>query len=347
VVTLLHRPGARGIRRRPTWRETNLALLAVLLLAFATGVGAVAAGSPGGAWVVVAHGVVGVAVLALVPAKRRVAAGGLRRRRPGRWASLALAALTLGSLASGIASSTGVLRSVAGLEPLWLHIALALVLVLPLLWHVVARPVRPRATDFGRRNLVRAGLLAAVAGGIYGGFEGVARLGGAPRRFTGSHAADPAAVPVTSWLDDAVQEIDATAWRLRVGDADGSRDLSLAALLAGGTTTVRATLDCTSGWYATRDWTGVPVSRLVGAVDPGHRSVRVRSLTGYDRYLPLSDLEHLLLAVGADGRPLSAGHGFPARLVAPGRRGFWWVKWVVGVELSRRPWWAQPPFPPT
>ena len=71
----------------------------------------------------------------------------------------------------------------------------------------------------------------------------------------------------------------------------------------------------------------------------------MRSLTGYDRYLPLSDLDHLLLAVAVGGAPLTPGHGYPARLVAPGRRGFWWVKWVAGVELSRRPWWAQPPFP--
>jgi DMSO/TMAO reductase YedYZ molybdopterin-dependent catalytic subunit len=340
----------RTLLRRLTWRETNLALLAALLLAFATGVGAVATGSARGGWIVVAHGVVGFAVVALVPAKRRVAAGGLRRRRPGRWAALGLATLTLASLASGIVSSTGLLRTVAGLEPLWLHIALALVLVLPLAWHVIARPVRPRAADLGRRNLLRAGLLAAVAAGIYGGLESAAALGdlpGARRRFTGSHPVDPTQVPVTSWLDDAVQQIDAAGWRLRVGDADGPRDLTFAAFLRAGTTTVRATLDCTSGWYATRDWTGVPLSRLIGRIDPRHRSIRVRSSTGYDRYLPLSDLEHLLLAVGADGRPLTPGHGHPARLVAPGRRGFWWVKWVVGVELSRRPWWAQPPFPLT
>ena len=48
-----------------------------------------------------------------------------------------------------------------------------------------------------------------------------------------------------------------------------------------------------------------------------------------------------------DGRPLSHGHGFPARLVAPGRRGFWWVKWVTDIEVSDRPWWWQSPFPLT
>jgi DMSO/TMAO reductase YedYZ molybdopterin-dependent catalytic subunit len=45
------------------------------------------------------------------------------------------------------------------------------------------------------------------------------------------------------------------------------------------------------------------------------------------------------------GRPLSVGHGFPARLVAPGRRGFWWVKWVSEIDVDDSPWWWQPPLP--
>jgi DMSO/TMAO reductase YedYZ molybdopterin-dependent catalytic subunit len=347
-------PGARRAEatrlvRRPSWRRTNLGVLVVLVLALATGVGAQATGAPGGGWVVVAHGVVGLVVLALVPAKARVVAGGLRRRRPSRWASVGLAVLTLAALASGIASSTGLVAS-AGLEPLWVHVALALLLVPPLLWHVVARPVRPRRADVGRRSLLQAGLLAAVGAGVYSGLEGAGRLAdlpGARRRFTGSHAVEPAAMPVTSWLDDAVPLVRGDDWAVTVTDAGGSRDLSLGELVASGTTTLRATLDCTSGWYATADWTGVPVARLIRAVGADHRSIRVRSLTGYDRFLPLSDLDRLLLAVGSGGSPLAPGHGYPARLVAPGRRGFWWVKWVVGVELSRRPWWAQSPFPLT
>jgi DMSO/TMAO reductase YedYZ molybdopterin-dependent catalytic subunit len=90
----------------------------------------------------------------------------------------------------------------------------------------------------------------------------------------------------------------------------------------------------------------VPLRDLVGRVGAA-RSLVVRSRTGYAVRFPVADLDTLFVAVGVGGRPLSRGHGFPARLVAPGRRGFWWVKWVESVELSEAPWWWQSPFPLT
>jgi hypothetical protein len=215
---------------------------------------------------------------------------------------------------------------------------------------VVLRPVSPRRTDASRRTLVRVGTVAAAGGAVWLAVEGATRLAGLPgaqRRFTGSFATDADAIPVTSWIDDLVPRIRASQWRLQVVDADGTRELTAADVASAPQTTITATLDCTSGWYAEQEWGGVPLAALIRSIAPEHRSVRVRSTTGYDRYLPLSTLDTLLLATSAGGRPLDAGHGAPARLVAPGRRGFWWVKWVVAVELSRRPWWTQSPFPLT
>jgi DMSO/TMAO reductase YedYZ molybdopterin-dependent catalytic subunit len=112
---------------------------------------------------------------------------------------------------------------------------------------------------------------------------------------------------------------------------------------------VRATLDCTGGWYAEQDWAGIRVDRLLG--QPGSRvagrSIVVRSRTDYTRRFPLRDASRLLLATRVGGEPLSAGHGAPARLVAPGRRGFWWVKWVDAIDTDPLPWWWQSPFPLT
>ena len=52
-----------------------------------------------------------------------------------------------------------------------------------------------------------------------------------------------------------------------------------------------------------------------------------------------------VLATQVAGAPLGHGHGFPARLVVPDRRGFDWVKWVVRVHVGRTSHLLQPPLP--
>jgi DMSO/TMAO reductase YedYZ molybdopterin-dependent catalytic subunit len=264
---------------------------------------------------------------------------------------LLLAALASITLLTGLGYATGLLRSVAGTRGMWLHVAAALTLLPLVAWHVLARPARPRKTDLTRRTLLRAGALTAVAGGVYLATSSVVRLGGLPgarRRFTGSYdtgSFDPSSMPSTVWLDDRTPRIDPAAWRLVVADGDGERELSLADLTAFDTR-VRAVLDCTGGWYAEQDWVGAPVSALVGSRGDA-QSLLVRSASGYWIRFPVGDLDRLLLATRVGGAPLAPRHGFPVRLVAPGRRGFWWVKWVDRIELQDTPWWWQPPFPVT
>jgi DMSO/TMAO reductase YedYZ molybdopterin-dependent catalytic subunit len=339
------------IVRGPGGRRTNLALLVALALAFATGIGAVASGSPGGRWVVVTHGMVAMAVVLLVPWKGRVVRRGLRRARRTRWLSLLLAVLVVTTLLTGIGYTTGLVRTVAGALGMWIHIAAALILLPLVVWHALARKARPRRADLSRRTLLKAGLFTGTAAGLYlaqGAAVGLTNLPGAGRRFTGSYEAgsfDAAAMPSYTWLDDTTPTIDPQRWRLAVLDGRGRRELTLRDLSTYDTR-VRATLDCTSGWYAEQDWAGVPVRALLP--DTGDaRSLLVGSRTGYWIRFPVRDLDHLLLATTVNGDPLRPGHGFPVRLVAPGRRGFWWVKWVDRLELSTTPWWWQSPFPLT
>jgi DMSO/TMAO reductase YedYZ molybdopterin-dependent catalytic subunit len=337
----------KTVTRAPSGRLTNLQLFMALLITFATGVGAVATGSERGRWVVVAHGVAAAVVVLLIPWKTRVARAGVPLHPYGRWPSLLLAVLTLVALLLGLGYGTGLVRSIAGTEGLWWHVAVALALVPVLLWHLVARRVRPRRTDASRRVLLRTGLLTAVGGGLYAAVN-VLPLPGAARRFTGSYelaSFNPPAMPNTIWLNDTAPTIRANDWRLTVVDTHGRYDLTLPDLRHD-VQTWRSTLDCTSGWYAHQDWTGVPVSRLIRDVGDA-RSLRVHSTSGYWVRLPIADLDSLLLATDVGGKPLSTGHGFPLRLVAPGRRGYWWVKWVDRIELQTTPWWWQPPFPVT
>jgi DMSO/TMAO reductase YedYZ molybdopterin-dependent catalytic subunit len=332
-------------------RRTNVALFVALALAFATGVGAVATGSARGRWVVLAHGVAAVTVVLLIPWKTRIIRYGLRRARATRWLSLLLAGLAVTALVFGFGYATGLVRSVGGLPGMWLHVAAALALVPLLVWHVLARKARPRRSDVSRRTVLRAGVAVAVAAGIYAATDAtvrLTRLPGARRRFTGSYETgsfQPDAMPNTIWLDDGVPTVDPAAWRLSIVDGRGRYELTLAQLSTSAAR-VRATLDCTSGWYAEQDWVGVPVATLLREVGAA-RSLFVHSVTGYGIRFPVSEIGQLLLATSVGGAPLSAGHGYPLRLVAPHRRGFWWVKWVDRIELASVPPWWQPPFPLT
>jgi DMSO/TMAO reductase YedYZ molybdopterin-dependent catalytic subunit len=337
--------------KRRAGRRTNLALFVVLALALSTGFLAYAVGTSRGRWVVVAHGLLGIALVALAPWKSLIVRRGLGRQRAGTAASVALAALVAVAVLAGVLHATGLLISMGPVTAMQVHVGAALVSIPLAAWHVLARPVRPRRTDVTRRTLLRAGALVGGAGLAYAATEGLVRLvslPGAERRFTGSYEVGslrPEALPVTQWLDDPVLEIDVARWRLTVAAPGESREWS-SEQLASFDDRVRAVLDCTGGWFSEQDWEGVRLDRLLP--DPGEaRSILVHSVTGYSRRIPVRDVPRLFLATRLDGRPLAAGHGFPARLVAPGRRGFWWVKWVERIETSSAPWWWQSPFPLT
>ncbi len=306
-------------------RRTNLTLLAALGASFCTGVLALWMGAARVAPVVWLHGAAGFAVLMLIRFKLPVTRRGLRRRRPDMGAAVATGAIALVMLGAGIAHSAGV-RSAGPLTALGLHILLAVSLVPLVLLHVARRPQPPRRGDLTRAGFLRLAGLAVGAAAAKLAFDGWL---GATRASSGSlRQARPAP---TSWLNDSPPHLDPGTWRERMAKLPRRH--------------VTCSLDCTSGWYAVNTWSGVAVRDLLGPLPQGTRSIEVRSATGYSRRFDVADLDRLLLADELDGRLLATGNGAPARLVVPGRRGFWWVKWVVSIQPSVRPGWWQLPFP--
>ncbi|MEJ7654115.1 MAG: molybdopterin-dependent oxidoreductase [Chloroflexia bacterium] len=142
------------------------------------------------------------------------------------------------------------------------------------------------------------------------------------------------AFPTTSWVADAPRVLAADGYSLTVdGLVARPAVLDLDALQAGDALT--ALLDCTGGFYSTQEWQGASLARLLEAAEPqaGATRVRVVSHTGYRWSFPIEEARGFLLATHVGGEPLSHDHGAPVRLVAPGRRGFQWIKWVVRIEV--------------
>lgn len=336
-----------------TARGTDWSLALVVAVLVVSGLGTWFAGGEGSAWVFAAHGIAGGALAFLVGWKLRRVWRRLveRARRDSRTVFGALALLLVAAtLLSGWLWSSAGRLDLAGYSVLVWHGALGAVLAAMVLVHLSMRAKRPRWRDVtDRRQFLQLGGIAAAGFAIWWVQRPLAAVLGAPgaeRRFTGSYEQGSFAAnsfPSTSWVSDSPRELGAADWRLRVdGAVAGPLELGLADVDAGDELT--ATLDCTGGFYSSHEWQGISLRRLLerAGVDPDARHLSVVSRTGYRWSFDRDDAEGFLLATRVDGEPLDHGHGAPARLVAPQRRGLQWVKWVEAIELSTEPDHAAP-----
>jgi len=331
--------------RSPPPRLVDWSLFALVGLAVATGITSFWVGHPSGAALFWIHAVAGLSLLPLLALKFRRVAG--RVRDPRAWdratpLSILLAAVAVAAAGTGVAWAVGVTVPLGFWTLLNLHILFGLLLVPALLVHLRARyrPLRRGDVRERRVALQYAGLVAAagVTSTLLRWLAALLSTPAATRRFTGSRELEAADLPVTSWVVDDPDPVDPATWTLSVeGLVDRPLELGVDDLQA--TAERRALLDCTSGWYAERDWQGIRLGALLAEAGVADDAawVTVRSVTGYRWSLPLDEARGALLSTHLSGDRLDHGHGYPMRLVAPDRRGFQWVKWVETVEVRRRP----------
>jgi DMSO/TMAO reductase YedYZ molybdopterin-dependent catalytic subunit len=329
-------------------RVVDWALFGLILFELLSGYGSFLVGKPQGRVIFVVHGMVGLAIVGLLILKlRRV----YPRLAPARWqaatlVSIATTLLAVAAVASGLYWSMWQ-QPLGYPNGMILHTLFGSLLFVVYLWHMVLRykPLRRHDVSDRRSLLTALGLLLAggAAWGLVERINHAARLPGAVRRFTGSRLADGGLYgpfPVTIWLLDNPAPIDEAKWHLVVGGLVVRPESFTLAQIAGiGSDVVDAALDCTGGWYTVQEWRGVQVGRVLEhtGIEPEGRYVRFVSVTGYRWSLPLAEARTALLATHAGEQKLGHWHGAPLRLVAPGRRGFQWVKWIVRVEVLPGP----------
>ena len=159
---------------------------------------------------------------------------------------------------------------------------------------------------------------------------------------------DPARLPPGQYLTEKwpvlhageIPTTDLATWDFRVwGEVEEPLTLSWEQFDALAKTENVQDIHCVTRWsrFDTR-FRGVHWGELAKLVQPKStaRFVIAHSEHGYTANVPLSYLEDdlALLATEADGEPLAPEHGWPLRLVIPGK--YFWksAKWLRGIELS-------------
>lgn len=138
------------------------------------------------------------------------------------------------------------------------------------------------------------------------------------------------------------------AWRLSVtGAVERPLSLSLGELMAMPARTQITRLDCVEGWSNIAEWTGVPLSHVLGLARPKpaarflyFRSMdtREQGLSGIVKYWESHDLRdsyhpQTILAYGMNGEALPVRNGAPLRLRVERQLGYKMAKYLSGIEV--------------
>jgi hypothetical protein len=129
-------------------------------------------------------------------------------------------------------------------------------------------------------------------------------------------------------------------WTLTIAHGERTMAFTASDLEAMAQGDERLPISCVEGWSQTAQWRGprlVELMALVGA--PSDRSLRVTSLEEKGGYrVMLMGPEYAndpttLVALEVNGGRLDIEHGYPARMIAPGRPGVLQTKWLSLIEV--------------
>lgn len=154
----------------------------------------------------------------------------------------------------------------------------------------------------------------------------------------------PQSLPVNRTAEQAgvVELAMDPGWRLTVMNGAHGRAFSRAALQRMEQTEVELPIACVEGWSTLARWGGVRVGELLAAVGaPITSTLRITSFEPHGYYrTSMMGPEYIrdpatLVALELNGEPLDVQHGFPARVIAPGRPGVLQTKWLSMIEVIR------------
>lgn len=335
----------------------NVLLLFLLVVQAITGYFGMVNGRLSREWILWAHGIGAYALLVLLYWKGGIILDALRRKTVWTWRRITFAAmfgLLLVVIGSGLLWTFNGPIYLGGFSLVSLHIYLAVPLLLLMAWHAWHMRFIWRVPQTLSRRLFLGTAVSTMLGfiGWRAAEWGKAELAlpGAVRRFTGSYETGSfgGRFPVVSWINDNPPPVDVANWHL-VLDGAVQRPYTLThdqlrQLIDREETAV---VDCTGGWYSEQVWRGVSLARLLETAQlvEGAASVSLISVTGYQRRFSLEQASRYFLALDVAGAPLSHGHGFPLRLVAPDQRGVEWVKWITRIRVNRTSKLWQMPLP--
>ena len=147
--------------------------------------------------------------------------------------------------------------------------------------------------------------------------------------------------PVSEQGNNAIkgtQFIDKDAYRLRIdGMVERPANLTYDQITNYTPVSKVVSLNCVEGWGFTAKWTGVPVKTLfddTGIIE----NVTTVIFYSTDGYSTSHDLDYLMdnnimLAYRINDITLPQDRGFPLQLVAEGKYGYKWAKWIDHIEL--------------